>query len=512
MTAITAKLLTVRSGRLLYTHSAQKVARALHRISLPVALLTSALALSACSGAYKKQAHELVQLPDAWQTDATEPAVVKAPAAAKPDVPLSWSQLVESSALNAVIGHALSLNQGLAQAALDVEIAKTLLFQSKMAFLPQLDISLGASESRNANQNNQNNANTNNTNRQFSTSANLVYNVNLLGQLGDAKSSAYYSYATAKANYEQTLRDLMTQVASAWANVIEAQQLSQMRSTRLETLQQNLSIIENGYRRGLNQALEVYLARNDVENETAQLTLAQQNLSDTRRSLMVLLGAYPDDSQVSPDEFPTVYTVAPPALPSDILMKRPDLQAAWLGVLTQNANVAIAHKARFPSLRLTSSAGYQSDELGALMDEPLQWSFGASILQPIFQAGSLKAAEIQQKAQLKQAELRYTAAVYSAFQDVESRLQQQHTLQQRLTATTHSRDNALIAEKLSFEQYGKGLQSYTTVLDAQRRAVDAEIQLIALKKQLFINTIALHQSLAGELDINHPALTAIKES
>jgi outer membrane protein TolC len=72
----------------------------------------------------------------------------------------------------------------------------------------------------------------------------------------------------------------------------------------------------------------------------------------------------------------------------------------------------------------------------------------------------------------------------------------------RLEKVKHSSENAKLAATLSFEQYQKGLVSYTTVLDAQKRSFDAQSNFISLNNQLLQNRFSLYQAIGGKYPID----------
>ncbi|WP_370980798.1 TolC family protein [Agaribacterium sp. ZY112] len=445
-------------------------------------VLCSISLLHACASNYEQQAPDLVELPKTWQQ-----------AGHNYSSELSWQSLMQAPSLDALIVYATQHNHQLEQQRLELEIAKTQLYQANMRYVPELDARVSATRGQPI----ENGPTTNS----FSAGLDMSYELNIWGQVTDNKRAAAMRVAAAQASYDEAKRQLTTDIAIAWANVIESQKLVRFGDKRLAMLGNNLSIIESGYRSGLNSALEVYLARNDVEGERSGLEKAKQTLSDARRELNIQLGDYPSDQYQAPKDFPDTSVLLPPELPSELLMRRPDLNAVWLNLLASNSDLAVAHKARFPSLRLTASGGSTSAELGEVLSSGnLSWSIGASLLQPLLDSGRLKSNEDAARLRLEQNESRYTETVYRAFQEIESLLQNQDSLAKQTNHVQQSRDNAVIAEKLGFDQYLKGIVSYTTVLDAQRRALDAEVRLISLQKQIFENKVRLHKALAGELN------------
>ena len=92
-------------------------------------------------------------------------------------------------------------------------------------------------------------------------------------------------------------------------------------------------------------------------------------------------------------------------MPSELLTRRADVQESWLNLLASDADLAAAHKARFPSLSLVGSYGQTSRAFSTLLERDNRvWSLASGITQPIFNAGRLKALEEQARGRVQQAE------------------------------------------------------------------------------------------------------------
>jgi len=165
--------------------------------------------------------------------------------------------------------------------------------------------------------------------------------------------------------------------------------------------------------------------------------------------------------------------------------------------MAANAGVAIAHRQRFPSLSLTGSIGKSSTELKDLVSGSSIWSLSGGLLQPLFNAGALAAREAQARSELSQKEQQYLDNVLQAFAEVESALVGEENLRVQYRRFIAAERSALAAEELSFEQYQRGLITYTTVLEAGRRAVDAQSSVVQLKRQRLRNRIKLFLALGG---------------
>ena len=263
--------------------------------------------------------------------------------------------------------------------------------------------------------------------------------------------------------------------------------------------QQNLEIIESGYRQGINNALDVYLTRNELNNEKSRLVAEQNNQIERIRALEMLIGDYPAGLLSVTAELPLLQSEIPLGMPSELITRKPALIASWYSLLAKDADLAFAHKQRFPSVKLTGSVGPDSNELSDLLSGGnIAWSIAGSLTAPLFNAGRFKANEEKALLELNKQEIAYLDAVYIAFQDVENGVSSERNLQQRYDSTLLAAKNAKLAETLSFEQYLKGLVSYTTVLDAQKRSFDAQSSLISIKNLLIANRVQLHVALGGD--------------
>lgn len=326
----------------------------------------------------------------------------------------------------------------------------------------------------------------------------VQWEADVWGKLSAAEQRARLTLAARRSGYAAARQALAAEVAAARFALIETELLLRLNRETLVNLQQNLEIIETGYRRGLNPALDVYLARNDVEAQAARVRDQERARNEAARTLQLLLGEYPDGGQPAAAALPALAVAAPAGVPGDLLRHRADLRAAWLELLAADAALALAHKQRFPSFTIRATAGDGAERVGDLLDGSLAWSLAAGVTQPLFQAGRLRAAEAQARARVEELEQQYLAVVYTAFAEVEAALDRERLLQERDRLLRAAEENAKYAEELSFQQYRKGLIAYTTVLEAQRRSLEARSGVITLHAERLRNRVALYQALGGD--------------
>ncbi len=444
-------------------------------------VIMSCLSLLACSHTSEIDKNlTKISIPENWQDNKQVLTVEH-----------NWLAQLENTQVQGLVEQALAANHQFAIQAYNLAIAEQQLIISGSQLWPELDLAFRSG--RNKNNQTSSYANSNAIN------LNLSYEVDIWGKLSTADQLSNYNYLAKKANFEQFKQALVVEVVSTWFKVIEANKLLQLYIERVENAKQNLAIIEAGYNAGLSSALDVYLTRNELNNELTRVSEQKTEKKRVLRRLERLIGEYPTASLLVNADLPLLTNEIPVGLPSELISRKPDLKASWYQLLSQDAGLAYAHKQRFPSIILSGSVGDSTNDIGDLLSSSsLAWSLLGSISAPIFNAGRLKANEEKARLELKQGEQLYLDNLYNAFSDVENAITAEHGLKQSYETMLEAQENAMIAADLSFEQYQSGLVSYTTVLDAQKRSFEAQATLIKIKSQLIANRINLHLSLGGD--------------
>lgn len=431
-----------------------------------------------------------VELPEHWQQASENKAQAM-------NVADDWLQQISSNTqLHNLVEKALKDNHQLIQQAYNVELQKQQLIISDSNLWPSLDGGL-TSARRKAGA----------LKTEHGLSLDFSYQLDIWGKLSDSQRQANLNYLAEKARFEQTRQQLVADVVAAWYSVIEGHKLLDLYQRRVANSKQNLEIIEMGYRQGLNKALDVYLTRNELNNELSRAAQQQDSLTKSIRQLERLVGDYPKGALSVDADLPLLETDISSGLPSELIARKPSLSAAWYQLLAKDAGLAFAHKQRFPSLSIRADYSKGASRLSDVLSASAGWSLLGSLTAPLFDAGKLKANEEQARITLKQGEQSYLDSLYAAFNEVENALSTEQTLKQRYQVMVEAQKNALAAQTLSFEQYQNGLVSYTTVLDAQSRAFDAQSTVIQLKKQLLVNRVNLHVALGGDFATSDEATT-----
>ena len=175
---------------------------------------------------------------------------------------------------------------------------------------------------------------------------------------------------------------------------------------------------------GGGTAAQVRLTESERAAREGALAMRRQERERVVRQLEILLGRYPDGRLVAGARLPGFPGMTPVGLPSELLLRRPDLLAAERGLAAAGRRVRESRLARFPSLRLTGSGGTATEEVKDLLSSKFGvWSVGGSLTQPIFQGGMISGQIERAEALDREGGARLQKAVLGAFGEVEQALE-----------------------------------------------------------------------------------------
>jgi multidrug efflux system outer membrane protein len=190
----------------------------------------------------------------------------------------------------------------------------------------------------------------------------------------------------------------------------------------------------------------------------------------------------------------------PVGLPSEVLLKRPDITQAEQQLISANANIGAARAARFPRISLTGSGGVASDSLSGLFsDGRSAWSVGGSLLAPILDAGRTQAGVTVAEVRRDIAMAQYDKALQVAFREVADALVTRSTYADQVRAQQAQASAEADRLRLSALRYKSGVASQLDLLDAQRSLFAAQQAWISTEQARQQAHIAVFKALGGGL-------------
>jgi multidrug efflux system outer membrane protein len=188
----------------------------------------------------------------------------------------------------------------------------------------------------------------------------------------------------------------------------------------------------------------------------------------------------------------------PAGLPSSLLERRPDIRQAEAQLIAANAQIGVAKAAYFPQINLTASGGYQSSALTSLFTGPAGlWSFGGSLVQPIFTGGRIRSNVKFTEARHQEAALFYQQAIQQAFRGVSDALVEYRKDREFREQQEQLTFSAQDAAQLSETRYRGGATSYLEVLTNETNYFDAELGLAQAQLNELLGLVRIYRNLGG---------------
>ena len=325
------------------------------------------------------------------------------------------------------------------------------------------------------------------------------YEADFWGRNADNAASAKASLDASRFNRETVALTVTSGVASTYLQVMTLKDRIALARQNLANAEAVERVVESKARNGAVSPLDLAQQRGQVAAQQAAIPPLELQEKQAMNALALLLGRNPEGFTLAGTGLKgiTLPTVSA-GLPSGLLTRRPDIQAAEANLAAANANLLAARAAMLPSIDLdagvTVEAIVESLEFGGV---GAAYSAAASLAQPIFDAGSLKAQK--DVAAGKQLELvqNYRSTILGALSDTENALASVDSLktQQQFQETQVSEAGTALA--ISQSQYRNGASELLPVLDAQRtlfQAQDMELQLALSQFQAAVN---LYKALGG---------------
>lgn len=459
-----------------------------------VVSLAAGLMLSGCTfwnGAKFETAAAVGDLPSRWTAGGGVPG----------QAVTGWLDDFGSPALRSLVEEAVGQNYSLASARTRIAQAQERARIAGADRLPAVDSSLSTSRSQNLRGSEFANTRANN----FNFSLDLRWEIDLWGRLKNLRDAELDRVASESGLYEASRLSLAANVVKTALSIVESQEQIEISRRTLGSLRTNLKILDSRMEAGdlaERAALEISLSRADIARAERAILLSQRQLDGSRRTLETLLGRYPEGSVSSIGGLPRISREIPKGLPSELLLRRPDLLAAEARVDAVFKEVSASRKALLPALSISGSIGTSStDEFGDIFDiQKMVWAVGQNLARPLYQGGRLRANIRLDEARRDELVNDYAETALTAFREVETAIAAEKYLKSEVAALSTAVTESRRAEDLSLGEYEQGLVEIITLLESQRRAFEAESVLLAAKYELLANRVDLYLALGGDFD------------
>ncbi len=478
------------------------------RAAFPAALVLLALTAGCTVGPRYSRPAAPAPAPDAWKTQ--PPWEQAAPKDAIPKG--AWWQVFHDPALDGYEQQLLQANQSLLAARDRLNQARSLARVATADFFPQLSADPSAVRERGSGNrplNGQQPTILNGvpqrvppyTQSVYTIPFSLSYEADLFGRVRRNVEAANASLQSTAADLQNVQLVLTAELAADYFSLRELDAEFQVVQESVGYQRKGLDLVNDRHNGGIANGLEEAQQATLLDSTLSQLALVQQSRAQYEHAIAVLLGQSASSLSLPVAPLQAAPPPVPLGVPSDVLERRPDISTAERQMAYQNAQVGIARTAFYPHITLGGSGGWQSTDLGSLLNAPsLFWSLGADALQPIFEGGRNRANLAAARAAYDQSVANYRQSVLTAFQQVEDGISNLSTLSQALATQGAAVEDARRALAIANNRYIGGVTSYLDVITAQTTLLTSERLETQLLGQQMVSSVYLVKALGGGWD------------
>jgi multidrug efflux system outer membrane protein len=329
-----------------------------------------------------------------------------------------------------------------------------------------------------------------------------AFELDFFGRVRSLNEAALSQYLATEEAQRAAQISLVAEVAKAYLAERAFAEQQELAQRTLNSRESGYKLAQQRFEVGASSALD--LRQNEVLVQTARASLATlvRQRAQAQNALTLLTGRpfaeLPPARSLSEQN---IVAELPAGLPSDLLVRRPDIRASEQQLMASNANIGAARAAFFPRISLTAGIGSTSTELGNLFEAGTRtWSFVPQLILPIFDAG-------RNRANLSLAEVRnniavanYEKTIQTAFREVSDALVARGAIDEQIDAQRRVLEAQADRLKLAELRYQNGVASSLDLLDAQRELFSAEQSLVQARLLRLTNAVDLYRSLGGGLN------------
>lgn len=350
----------------------------------------------------------------------------------------------------------------------------------------------------------------------FQIGFDAIWEFDLFGKFRRSKRAAFDLWEASQENAQAVLITVISEVAKNYMNICSLAQSIDLKMKKIEADELQLLLTTELWEAGLSSEIPVEELVANLNSEKGELTLLKTDLNQAVYGLAVLLGRQPESLSFDPVRpIPATWSKVPVGLPSDLLMRRPDIRQAERELAAATEQIGVAKADLFPHISLTgttfaggqlmgSGYGYESGSLNKLFKHSsTDWSIGPAIRWDLIDFGRTYGNIAVQTSLQRQALLAYEQTVLNALKDVEGALiayfdeeKREHFLKAEVSALEHSL-------QLTRDLFQAGLSNEQQVLIAKKALLDAQIALTGSQQALAVDLISLYKALGGSWECSY---------
>ena len=455
------------------------------RLRACTAALLLAVPLSACMVGPDYQRPQ-IDVPAAWRLGATEAAEISN---------IAWWDQFQDPVLSDLVRTALANNKDLEIATANVDQAFAQFNIVRSTQFPQVTAGASAARERPS-------ANAplpgGRTFNDYTVNLSASFELDVWGRLRRATEAARANLLASEQGKGTVVLTVVTTAATGYIQLRALDRQLEIAQYTSRSLGEAARLQRIRFEEGAVPESDYQQAESQYREAVARVPELEREIGQQENFISVLLGRNPGPIPRGRTIDALLFPAVPAGLPASLLERRPDIRQAEENLIAANADIGVAKAAYYPDISLTALLGLESAQLSDLFKGPSKvWSFGGSLLQPIFNAGRIDSQVAQAEAAQRQALHVYEKSIISAFQDVENALIDRTKFGQVREEQAKNVEALRRFRDLADLRYREGATIYLEVANAEQSLFLAELAYVATQSQLFQSYANLYKAMGG---------------
>ncbi|MDG3088495.1 TolC family protein [Vibrio hannami] len=456
------------------------------RLKNPLALVLCSVSLFGCSTMRSDFEQPELAIPENWSQDRLQSQQTSATAVEQLD---KWWELFDDPQLDDLIEQVLQSNSDPAKATLTLKKARLEAGLSENNKIPELGFSHTSSFEHDIDDNS--------SDTSFSSSLSLSYELDLWGRVDAAADADDWNAKASYEDRESTAQSLAVTAATLYWKLGYLNQMIALTEQNIEGTERVATLTRRKFDTGSATRLEVLESTQSLYGQRVQLSQLQQELSETKLSISMLLNQPLQESGFNIEQLSTlpVPDIAP-GVPSELLLRRPDIKAALYALKSSLATTDSVNAGYMPTLTLTSSLSTSSSDLLELLENPIA-KLGSGLVLPFLEWNEMELNKNISELDYQMAVINYRDTVYSAMEETANLLSAKQHYRYKGGIYKEQYTNAKEIEAIYSSRYQYGASDMIDWIIAMESRRSIESSFLENRYNQFVIQAKLYQSLGG---------------
>ena len=409
---------------------------------------------------------------------------------------LWWTQF-DDAVLNELIDEALRANLDVRTAAARVEQFAARLNITRSEFFPQVGYGVGA-DRQGISRDKANVLGVDSITTSYEATINVGWELDVWGRIRRASEASRAQLLAAEESRRTVILSLVSSVATSYVSLRRLDSQLEIAIRTRDLRAESLRLFELQFSGGVIGQLQLSQIQSEYELAVSAIPVIERDIAVLENLISSLLGRNPGPIARGKTIDQLTLAQVPEGVPSDVLLRRPDIRQAEQDLISNNALIGVARAAYFPRISLTGLAGFVSGDLDAWFDsDSVAWAAGGALAGSIFTGGALSANVKQAEALQQQSLFAYQQSIITALQEVEDALISTQKAREKLISDGRRVEALTEYARIAGLRYDNGFTSYIEVLDSERSLFAAKLTYVDTQKDIYVGLINTYKAMGG---------------